>query len=363
MAFGIHDLKSVIRIPVNWDLAYLRQWQTADGVTWDRVVARLGAGIALFNRSLTTGPWAPFLRVTTEMSVGYRLGEDGGELPPMPEHNRPDLFAGEESGHMIPMRDYGGGLGWTSLALRRASMANLDLGVQSLIDRAGTTWRKRIFERLFKMEADRVGTTGISMPFADGGVADDGYIPTEFDGVGFDDTHNHYTRQLDTEAGRTAYIEWAVNTLREHGIMSPYTLVVPEVDAGVWAVQPEVVKPERAVLLTGGLELRSVVPDADLYTGVFEATRGWGYVMPTSRLPANYAGMFKPYGFGNVNNPLVVRHETGYPLGLTLEGQVIIYPLQEAVAMFTFGVGVGNRLNGALGYFAGSGDYVSPTIS
>jgi hypothetical protein len=363
MAFGIHDLKSVIRIPVNWDLAYLRQWQTADGVTWDRVVARLGAAITLFNRSLITGPWASFIRVTTDMTVGYRLGEDSGELPPMPEHNRPDLFAGAESGHMIPMRDYGGGLGWTSLALRRASMANLDLGVQTLIDRGGTTWRKRLFERLFKKEVDRVGTSGVSMPFADGGTADSEYIPTEWEGVSFDDTHNHYFRETDDATGRTAFIEAGVNTLREHGIMPPYILTIPEVDATLWAAQTEVVPPERSVILTQGLDLRSVVPDPDLYIGVFEASRGWGYVMPTPRLPANYAGMFKPYGFGNVNNPLVVRHEAGFPLGLSLEGQVIIYPLQEAVAMMTFGVGVGNRLNGALCYFAANGDYVSPTIT
>jgi hypothetical protein len=363
MPFGINDLKNVIRIPVNWDLAYMRQFQTADGVTWDRVVARLGAAIALFNQSLTQGWLAPFIRTTTDLGVEYRLGGDPGELPPMPEHNRPDLFAGEAGGHMIPMRDYGGGLGWTSLALRRASMANLDLSVQTLIDRGRNTWSKRNMERLFQIEEVRVGAGGLSLPFADGGASDAEYVPTEWEGVQFDETHNHYFRYTDDATGRTNSLEAMVNTLREHGHMPPYVLMIPEADTGLWYAQPEFVKPERAILLTAGLELRARMPNTDIYTGVFETTRGWGYFQPTPRLPVNYSGLFKPYGFGNSANPLVVRYERGYPLGLSIEGQVIIYPLQEAVAMLTFGVGVGNRTNGAATYYAGAGNYVSPVIT
>lgn len=363
MAFGIHDLKNVIRIPVNWDLAYLRQWQTADGVGWDQVVSRLGAALSLFNGSLTTGPWAQFMRTTTDMTVEYRLGEDTGELPPLPEHNRADLFAGESSGHMIPMRDYGGGLGWTSLALRRASMANLDLAAATIIERAGVTWRKRIFERLFSNAAQRVGASGISMPLADGGTADSEYVPVSWEGFEFDNTHNHYFRETDDAAGRTAALKEMVETLRHHGIMGPYILCIPEEDVALWMAQPEFTRSEKAALLTAAIDVRAVVPDPELYIGVFETDRGWGYVYPTNRVPANYAGMFKPYGFGNINNPLVVRYESGFPLGLTIEGQVIIFPLQEAQTMFTFGVGIGNRLNGALVYFAASGPYVVPTIS
>lgn len=363
MPFGINDLKSVIRIPINWDLAYLRQFQTADGVTWDRVIARLGAALSLFNASLTQGKWAPFIRITTDIGVEYAQGSDGGELPPMPEHNRPDLFAGEAGGHMIPMRDYGGGLGWTSLALRRATASKMDLSIATIIDRAGTTWSKRLLERLFNSAEVRVGASGLSLPFADGGVSDAEYVPLPYEGVNFDATHDHYFRLSDDATGRSAFLAQGTETLRHHGHLSPYVLVIPEVDIALWTAQAEFTPPDRAVLLTNGLERRAVIPDADTFIGAFETDRGWGFIMPTPRLPANYAGLFHLYGYNNINSPLVVRHETGYPLGLTLEGQVIIYPLQEAVTMFTFGVGVNNRTNGALVYFAGAGDYVAPTIS
>jgi len=363
MPFGINDLKNVIRIPVNWDLAYMRQFQTANGETWDRVVARLGAALSLFNASLTQGPWADYFRVTTDTGIEYAIGSGSGELPPMPEHNRPDLFAGDSSGHMIPMRDYGGGLGWTSLALRRATSGKLDLSIQTLIDRSRTTWDKRMFERLFKSNVVRVGASGLSMPFADGGVADPDYVPASWGGVDFTSSHNHYFRFADSSAGRTAALKAMVDTLREHGLTSPYILTIPETDTEAWAAQTEFTPPANAILTTQGLERRAVNVNTDLYTGVFETDRGWGLIMPTPRLPTKYAGMFKPFGFNNVNNPLVVRHEDGFPLGLTIEGQVIIYPLQEATAMFTFGIGVNQRLNGSLTFFNASGDYVDPVIS
>lgn len=39
------------------------------------------------------------------------------------------------------------------------------------------------------------------------------------------------------------------------------------------------------------------------------------------------------------------------------------YPLEQAILIHEFGVGVGNRLNGYACYFATSGSYTSPTIS
>jgi hypothetical protein len=39
------------------------------------------------------------------------------------------------------------------------------------------------------------------------------------------------------------------------------------------------------------------------------------------------------------------------------------YPLEHAILLHEFGVGVGNRLNGYACFFAASGDYTDPTIS
>jgi len=73
--------------------------------------------------------------------------------------------------------------------------------------------------------------------------------------------------------------------------------------------------------------------------------------------------MFKPSGFQSINAPLIVRYEEGFPLGLSLVAKVDQYPLQEAEATMTFGVGVGNRLAGAATYFAAAGAYTDPTIT
>lgn len=363
MSFGMNDLRSVVRIPSTWDLAYMKQWQTADGVTWDRVITRLGAAMLMFNQSLTTNKWAPFYRTTTEMAVEYGVGQESGELPLLTEHNRQDLFTGDFTGHMIPMRDYGGGLGWTEMALRRGSSAKLDLSMGTLIQRSETTWSKRLMERMFSNAAVRVGAAGVSVPFADGGSADDAYVPPSFEGKDFTNTHNHYFRKSDDEAGRSAALVDMSETLREHGLMGPYVCVIPETDVALWTAQPEYVKPDRAAFLTAGLEVRGIMPDPESFIGLWETDRSWGYFMPNTRLSANYAGMYKLFGHNNAFAPLVVRYESGFPLGLSISGQIIQYPLQEAQAMLTFGVGTNQRTNGTCTYFAGAGDYVDPVIA
>jgi hypothetical protein len=73
--------------------------------------------------------------------------------------------------------------------------------------------------------------------------------------------------------------------------------------------------------------------------------------------------MFKPAGRENTDTPLIVRYEQGYPIGLSLVAKIDQFPLQDAIAMMTFGVGVANRLAGAATYFNSTGVYVNPTIS
>jgi hypothetical protein len=360
----MNDLKTVLRMPSTWDLTYLKQFETADGVTWDRVMQRIGAALLGFNQSLRIDPWSGLIRVTTDLTVEYGVGEAAAELPLMKEHGRADLLAGDSTGHMIPMRDYGGNLGWTALALRRMSANKIDDALRTLIERSKNTWGKRIMERLFKSAAETVGAAGKSAPFADGGTTDSRYIPLAYDGLAFDSSHTHLFRKTDDATGRSAAILDMMNTLREHGINGPYVLVIPDTasEVALWTAQAEFVKPDRAVLLTAGVEKRSVVDLAE-YLGVVETDRGWAFVKTSTRLPVNYVGMFKAFGFNNPASPLVVRYEKGYPLGLSIEGQIVQFPLQEAAAMLTFGVSVNNRVAGAATYFNSSGGYVDPTIT
>lgn len=361
MPIGQSDLKNVIRLPGTWDAGYLQQWRLKDGTTFDAVVRALGGALVLFNRSLAEGYWAQYLRTTTDPSVSYGVGTSG-VLKKVSEYGRPDPIRGETSGHMLPLDDYGGALGWTYLALRRAHAGKLDEDIRALIQRAGDTWEIQLLTRLFKSVADTVGNTGKSVPFADGGTADADYIPMSAEGKNFANTHNHFLRHTLDAAGRTAALKAMAEHLYEHGHRPPFELVIPEADVAVWAAQAEFKKPERGVLATAGVEVRAAVGE-ETYIGLVEVERAWARVKVTPRLPTAYAGLFKVGGFGDTRNPLIARNEENYPLGLALVGEVREFPLENAIAYFTFGIGVANRVAGTATTFAAAGNYVDPVIS
>lgn len=361
MTIGYSDLKNVIRLPGTWDAAYLQQWRLMDGTTFDTLVRNLGAALVLFNRGLTEGYWAQYFRSTTDLTLKYGTGTSG-RLAKVSEYGRPDPIRGDMTGHMLPLDDYGGALGWTYLALRRAHAGALDEDIRALIQRSQDTWEYLLLTRLFKSAADTVGNTGKSVPFADGGTADADYVPLSFQGKDFLSTHNHFLRYANDANGRSAALEAMAEHLYEHGLMPPYELIIPEADIATWAAQTEFKKPERGLLSTAGVEVRAAVPE-ETYIGLVELKRAWARVKVTPRLPTAYAGMFKVFGNGDTRSPLAVRYESGYPLGLSLVGEVREFPLQDAIAYFTFGVGVGNRLNGTAVTLAAAGNYVDPTIS
>jgi hypothetical protein len=357
---GLADVKHFIRMPGYWDLAEMKKWQLKDGTTFDAVIMRFAAALSLFNGSLRSGYLSNYVKTTSEMIFEYGVGGDSAGLKEISEFDNPDPILGDSTGHMIPMKDYGGSLGWTYLGLRRARAAQLDADIRLVIERARNTWDKALMIRMFKSIYEPVGSAGRSMPFADGGTADANFVPVSYEGSQFASSHNHFGRQTDDAAGRLAGAKAMAANLYEHGIMPPYDLFIPAVDITDWTAVTGFIKPERAWLQTMGVETRAKV--ADDYIGVLEMDRTWAFIKPFNRLPTNYAGMFKPAGFGSPNAPLVVRYEEGFPLGLSLVGRLQNFPMEESIAYFTFGVGIANRLAGAATFFAAGGAYVDPVI-
>jgi hypothetical protein len=339
----------------------MRRFSLPAGVTFDQIVLNLGAALILFNRSLLQGYYGQYMQLTVDNAVEYDTGGETLGLAEMSEYGRPDPIQGASTGHMIPMKDYGGALGWTYTALRRGTMRKLERDVKRLIERGENTWQRKVLTRLFTDSTEAVGT-GTSVPFADGGTADAAYIPGNYGGRTFLNTHDHFAGAADSEAGRTASLLAMIAHLNEHGIPSPYELIVSGADEAVWRAQPEFSLPTRSFLTTAGIEVRATVDEAN-YIGLVEAGGGWARVKSEPRLPTKYAGLFKPFGFNNTNTPLVVRYESGYPLGLALVATIQQFPLQDAIAMMTFGIGIANRLAGAATFYDAGGTWVNPVIA
>lgn len=371
MLLGPTDLKNVLRIPDTYDLTYMNKWSRVDGsqVNFEQLARTAAAAFTIFNSNLTNGYWSRYVTTTTSVTAIDDNGDDGGTLPEISEYVDNDAVFADETGHMIPMKDYGRLMQWTYWAIRRGDNVGLERQIRLFVNQAQNTWDKALLTRLFKSTYDAVGT-GKSVPFADGGTADSNYVPPAYGGATFTSSHTHYLRHADTAAGRDAYLAAAGAHLREHGIMGPYDLVIPEADVSDFAAldgtntnHSVFLKPTRDGVLTSNVEVRSNF-DNGTYIGAIENDRDVFLVRPETRLSTDHAGVFKPMGFGSLMNPLLVRYEVGYPLGLTLVQEAPgTYPLQNARGIFTFGAGIGNRLSGVLGYFASGGSYADPTIS
>jgi len=371
MLLGPTDLKGVLRIPDTYDLSYIKKWErSADSrVDFGQLARTAAAAFSIFNTNLSNGYWARYVTPTVKLTADDEVGNDGGTLPELAEYVDNDAVYADETGHMIPMKDYGRLMSWTYWAIRRGDNESLERQIRIFVGQAQNTWDKALLTRLFKSTYDAVGS-GRSVPFADGGTADDDYIPPAYGGNTFANTHTHFLRHLDSAVGRDAYLAAAGTHLREHGIMGPYELVIPEVDVADWAVldgtntnHSVFIKPTRDGILTANVEVRNSF-DNGTYVGAIENDRDVFLVKPETRLATNYAGVFKPQGFNAPMNPLLVRYEAGYPLGLTLvQTEPGMFPLQNARGIFTFGAGIGYRLAGVLCFFAASGDYTDPVIS
>jgi|GEM_PF-1726389 len=374
MAIGIADMKNVLRFPDNWDLEYLRKFNNREGtkVQFDDLARDVTAAFTTFNQGLITPQtsWlASYILTTTDPTVKYDVGGSGDELPPVAEHGRTDPVTGSATGHMLPMRDYGGALGWTYWAIRRANKGDLERNIRTLVARAQTTWEKRILTRMFSKASDTVGGTGKSVPFADGGSADSSYIPLPYAGKTFNSSHTHFFRETADDSGRNSFLSDGAATLWEHGITGPYDLLISDADVSSWTAMSNsttksdanFIKPERGVITMQNIDQRAQI-DEQQYIGVLESSRTYFFVRPVNRIPTGYAGIFRPRGYNSPDNPIAVRYEDGYPLGLTLVAEVNHFPFEESQATFTFGAGINNRLAGALCKFGASGNYSDPTI-
>lgn len=367
---GLTDLKSVLRVPGTLDLTYLRQFNGRDtAVEFDTLARQTAAAATIFNSNLLTGYWSRYVTVTNDIETPDDSGGSGTGLKKLAEMTRNAPVSDETTAHMLPMDDYGRSLVWTYWAIRRGNNGLLMRQVRLFSEDAQVSWDKALLNRLFKATYDAVGT-GKSVPFADGGTADPDYSPPNYGGYTFDSSHTHYLRNADTAAGRDAYLSAAALHLRHHGITGPYDLVVPESDVddfvaldGTQTGGAKWIKNRNGILETSNIEVRTRFENGE-YLGAIETNRDTFLVATTNRLPANYAGVFKPMGLNSPFNPLKVRGESGYPLGITFVQEAQgNWPLQDIHGVFTFGVGIGNRLAGVPGYFAASGGYVSPTIS
>lgn len=352
-------------LPSNWDAARLMQVALQSGETYDGLISDIAAGLAIANAMLTSDPLiGGLISLTDEQQIEYKVGVSTG-FEDHTELGRPDPKRGATTGHMLPLWAKDRAFAWTWDFLRKARRFQIDNDISSGFIDLRNVWRQSVLNRHFDSDAETVGTSGKSVPYADGGTADSTYVPPNMPdrASAFASSHDHFLR---LNGISQANVETAVLHLWEHGHDAPYDLLVAEADIASWtdvtSVTGYVPRADPLVRYGNQTDLAGV---ADDYIGVVETEHGSCRLRSNARIPTKYWSVYKSYGNMDQRNPLKVFPSPQYGLMCVLLAgdHIREYPLENAMLFFEYGCGIGeDRTAAACVYNHTSGDYVDPTI-
>lgn len=341
-------------------------------VTFADVIRNVAQGVALTNAEMMSHPiFGGMFSTTTRLDVTYPSGT------PIATQERTESLRAQTSrmkevGHMLNPKGYEKGFAFTDSYLQKADMELIMGRLGGELREMESTWQKNLLTRFFSNAENQINSSsGYDVGFADGNVSNITYVPPKYDGQSFASSHNHFDRQADSAAGKSAAIANGIDHLREHGIGGDYNAIIPLADVDEWAALNEstikavFVDYDRPVIRASTASDIGA-PIADMHhVGYVKASLGTVHLWATSRVPTNYFGMYRDYGADNPRNPLLMWHDAAWGAGIRL-ARPITYtnPLQglELYHDYAFGASEG-RLNGYACLFAASGDYVVPTVS
>lgn len=360
---GVNDLKE-LALPLGWDAEQLAQYALADGTTYDQVVENIAQGLVVANNGLVNDPvWGGMMHITPDPAVEYRSGSGGG-MSERTEYQYSDAQRAATSGHMLPIKSFDRGLGWSFDFLRKARASQLEADIADALYDMRDNWEAQLLQRFFDSSENAIGS-GYNVPFVNGNGGNVVMTPPPYAGQTFSDSHTHFDRKTTTQQAQA--LEAGAKHLWEHGIFGPYSAIIPFADIGTYTALSGFIKPNR------GVEYISVGANApyaqaaledERFIGLYESDYGLVRLWITPHLPTNYLGIYKPYGINDPRNALKVRYANDLGAGaILMRGEGFRqFPLEHAIVLHEFGVGVGNRLNGYACHFAASGGYVAPSI-
>jgi len=359
-----------VGLPGGWDATELTRLTLADGTTYQQIVKDIDDGLQIAGEMLMQSYAAQLISITDEPALEYGQGASGG-FTRITERGKGEGTRGATGGHMLPLLGWDAPLFWTYLFLKNARRRQLDENVDNIIRHTKDVFEKQVYTRFFKMEEETghyfgLGASGYSVPFCDGGAGTQAFTPKAYPDRGgtFAASHDHYLR---LNGITQANLESAVAALWEHGVDGPYDLVASYADLSSWTnttnVTGYIERPDPSVAYGNSSELANV---SDIYQGGVKTDLGFVRLKTSGRVPTGYWGVTKVHGVNDPRNPLKVRVEKGRTM---VTPELIVenmgsFPLQGAVPMIFFGVGVGEMREAAvLVENDSSGDYATPTIS
>jgi hypothetical protein len=261
---------------------------------------------------------------------------------------------------MLPLRKYDSSVMLTEEGLESMSLNRILLNVDSMILGAKTRHRREVLRRLTSDAEIRVDkkTTVTSPGFAGSGTGDNVFSGNYPDGTALPNSYTLYFRVA--SGSLSAGLKAAVAELRRWQV-GPFDLIGPQaqIDAIVALGAPDFIAAGSELIRQGSGTAEAQV-DPNQYVGVFDKdVRVRKPILDYS--DANIT-IYKSFGNLNPRNPLAWRYDEQRGRGAFVRSRSL-YPLDQAVLLQYFGIGVNNRTAVANIRVAGSGGYVAPTFS
>lgn len=345
-----------------------------DKKTVGELLREMAVAVGAMNQELVS-IYGSLMYITEDPKVEYAAGDNAaGMLDRAGEWTTPDMRRAGIIGHMLPLWEFDGALAWSYKWLKHASETQTAVDLNLLQERWRNTFDYYIVRRMLTDDEEAVGSagTGYSVGWAIGSGTNVNFIPPAYMGTTFTSSHTHYL-------GETSFpnaFEALIKTIREHGIgygERPVALVSDDDIDTIMALSNfvEFLPPEiqynavsgAPVMYTRRAEYQGV--PGEIF-GYYKSSYGLIELRSHWRFPTNYVYMTFPKGQLNPNNGIRIRVDKGGGFGLTVDPQIdrSVNPrLAQVLVNTSFGVGVGNRLNGAACFVDAGGSWVDATIS
>lgn len=297
---------------------------------------------------------------TTDRQRKYGISV-GGDMYEVDEYGRaPTQVAKPGDTVGFPLKLFQYSIGWTRKWFESHTPADMAIATQAA-ERAHLRMLTRELKRGFLLSSnytwDDFLVDGIDLSVKRLVNADSANIPEGPNNESFDGaTHTHYIGEASLTA---AFVTAAINDLVEHGHGQMVKLAISKTDETAFrALNGFVAYPDPRLIYRNSDTPGATVDITRLDNraiGIFGGAEVW----VKSWMPANYIFIWD----AGSPKPLVIRQRTNTAMqGLRIAGENDAFPLHAQYMEAEFGVGVWNRTNGVVYYFANA-TYADPTIT
>ena len=364
MPFGIMDT-TYVDLPAGIDEAYLRSLSNRSGTSFAEVLTRIDSRMVSFNDALDP-LMAELMYVTDDVlteefsPVAFDVNEAGEYTVARPQ------YTGGQKAYMLPIRKYDVSTMWTEDGLLTMSDRSIDTNLDSILLGLRTRARKEFLRRLFSDAEVPIDTnSAVTNPgFAGSGTGNNAFTRPYPDGTASTGI-THYIR--DTTANRIAAIRSARTKLRKWYPEAIVDVLPTETFLNAFLADP---------LITGGVGTTWVTPgsslvrpadtvaealvDPDKYVGVLDGNIRVRKAI--TDFASDHASVFLSFGNLSDQNALAWRFDPMFGRESYLRSRSM-FPLDQSIVLWKFGIGVSNRVAAVDIYIAASGAYVPPTIT